>query len=222
MSATTAARGDLPYPEACIISHASVYLFAFHCTRSGRSSGASTSRHHSERHHGKYAATPEAAITIQRWVHLDCHVRPQYLFLIRHPWGLHGPILPIHSLRATLRNRYRLLKAVHRGGTGSAASDFSRRSADRWNPLLRLQRSDGGRNRDRTYDLCDVNVRLTGLEIELRSRVWRSTSILPQQQLFGSLEAVVGALEDVENDRGSREILAAPCPDDQPDWLDTE
>jgi hypothetical protein len=33
MSAITAERGDLPYPEACIISHASVYLFAFHCTR---------------------------------------------------------------------------------------------------------------------------------------------------------------------------------------------
>lgn len=32
MSAITAERGDLPYPEACIISHASVYLFAFHCT----------------------------------------------------------------------------------------------------------------------------------------------------------------------------------------------
>jgi hypothetical protein len=35
MSAITAARGDLPYPEACIISHASVYLFAFHRTSFG-------------------------------------------------------------------------------------------------------------------------------------------------------------------------------------------
>ena len=45
-------------------------------------------------------------------------------------------------------------------------------------------RNSGGRNRDRTYDLCDVNVRLTGLEIGLRSRVRGRTSILPQQQLF--------------------------------------
>jgi hypothetical protein len=49
---------------------------------------------------------------------------------------------------------------------------------------MRIQKPDGGRNRDRTYDLCDVNVRLKGLEIGLRSRVWRNTSILPQQQLF--------------------------------------
>jgi hypothetical protein len=33
-------------------------------------------------------------------------------------------MLPIHSLRSTLRNRYRLLKAVRRGGAGSAASGF--------------------------------------------------------------------------------------------------
>jgi hypothetical protein len=50
--------------------------------------------------------------------------------------------------------------------------------------LVCIPNSNGGRNRDRTYDLCDVNVWLTRLEIELRSRVRRCTSILPQQQFF--------------------------------------
>jgi len=46
-----------------------------------------------------------------------------------------------------------------------------------------------------------LNVRLTGLEIGLKSGAILSTSVLPISSSFGSLEAVVGPLEKAGNDR---------------------
>ena len=55
-----------------------------------------------------------------------------------------------------------------------------------------LSKAVGDRNRDRTYHLGEVNVRLTGAEIGLRSRTMSSTSILPNSNSFGSVEVPAG------------------------------
>src|ERR1700690_1434967 len=97
---------------------------------------------------------------------------------------LPGLALPRNLLHGELASRRSVVVARGWGFGAGHPTFFWRQSADGWNRLVCIQQTNGGRNRDRTYDLCDVNVRLEGVEIGLRSRIRRSTSILPQQQLF--------------------------------------